>query len=233
MGGGGSGAGSSGAGVGGVGGDGRGGSAAASGDRGTGGTAGTAATGGGGGGALGSGGSAGSPAPAPVPVPGDLAIVELLTNPASTDTGREWIEVLNKTTHALSLAGMHIADAANDAAVDFTAGGGLLDAGKRAVFVQSADATKNGGITLGAMFAGGSFGTLVSLNNDADSISVCVGPCATGVLIDRVTWDAGLGTGYDGHAVSIDDAGRRCPATQPFGDGGSFGTPGGPNGTCP
>jgi Lamin Tail Domain len=170
----------------------------------------------------------------PSPGPGELEIVELLINPTGTDTGREWIEIVNRTSHTLSLAGLHIADAANDAALDFaTGGGGVLVAGARSVLIQSGDATKNGGVTLGGTVLGGTFGTLVSLNNDADTISICVGLCSTGILIDRVTWDATLGAGYDGHALVIDDSARRCPATLTFGDTGSFGTPGAPNGACP
>ena len=172
---------------------------------------------------------------APAPAPAELAIVELLINPAGTDTGREWIEIVNRTSHTVSLAGLHISDAANDAAVDFgtVAGASLLAAGSRMVLIQSADSTKNGGITLGGATPGGSFGTLVSLNNDADTISVCVGACATGVVIDRVAWDASLGSGYDGHALVIDDSARRCPATLPFGEGGSFGTPAVASSPCP
>jgi hypothetical protein len=61
-----------------------------------------------------------------------------------------------------------------------------------------------------------------------------VGACtAGGIVLDRITWDATLGTGYDGHALVIDDASKRCPATVAFGDGGSFGTPGGPGTPCP
>jgi hypothetical protein len=169
-----------------------------------------------------------------VPQPGDLAIVELLINPTGTDTGREWVEILNRSAHTLSLAGLHLSDAGHDAAVGF---GGtlvpLLAAGQRAVLVQSDDPTKNGGIVLGPNLPGGAFGTLVSLNNEADAILLCQGPCASGVVLDRVTWDTGLGVGYDGHALVIDSSGKRCPATQPFGDAASFGTPGTANPTCP
>jgi hypothetical protein len=168
----------------------------------------------------------------PAPQPGELAIVELLINPASTDTGREWIELVNRTSHVLDLSTLHLADAANDAVVDFGAMTPVLNAGARAVLIQSVDPAKNGGITLGTLW-GGSFGTRVSLNNDADTISVCVGPCATGIVIDQVMWDATLQGDYDGHALAIDDAGHRCPALMPFGDAASFGTPGAPNTVCP
>jgi len=188
------------------------------------------------GGAGGEDGAGGAAVPTRSPVAGDLAIVELLINPAGTDTGREWIEVVNRADHAVDLADLHVADAANDAAVDFTVSGTtILLAGGRAVLIQSAEASKNGGVPLGVTSGtfGGSFGTRVSLNNDGDDVSVCAGPCAGGVVIAQFAWDATLGADYDDHALSIDDGGRRCPAPTPFGDAGSFGTPGVPNPSCP
>jgi hypothetical protein len=172
--------------------------------------------------------------------PGDLAIVELLINPTGTDTGREWIEIVNRAAHAVSMADLHIADAANDAAVDFGSSANapvvpapILAPGARAILIQSGDPTKNGGVTFANGAPGGPFGTLVSLNNEADTISICVGACATGLLIDRVSWDSSLGSGYDGHALVIEETGRRCPATTPFGTAGSFGTPFFTNSPCP
>jgi len=189
------------------------------------------------GGASGQGGGAGgrmSDPAAAVPQPGDLAIVELLINPAGTDTGREWIEIANRSSRALELVGLHIADAANDAPIDFSvAGRTSLPSGGRAVLIQSADANKNGGVALGAATFGGSFGTRVSLNNDADSIAICAGACGADTTIDRFSWDTSPGPAYDDHALSIDDAGHACPATTPFGDAGSFGTPGAMNPPCP
>ena len=64
-------------------------------------------------------------------------------------------------------------------------------------------------------------------------IGISLGLIGGGVVIDRISWDATLGTGYDGHAPVIDDAGKRCPATVAFGDGGSFGTPGTAGPACP
>lgn len=170
----------------------------------------------------------------PAPRPGELAMVELLINPAGTDTGREWIEIVNRATHAVSLLGLHLADAGNDAAVEFElTGAPFLAPGGRAVLIQSADPTKNGGVTLGSALAGGTFGTLVSLNNEADQISLCLGSCTTGLLIDTISWDSTLGPQYEGHALVLGQDGHRCPATQPFGDAGSFGTPGSQNQPCP
>jgi hypothetical protein len=188
-----------------------------------------------GGAATGSGGGG----QVPRPVVGDLVITELLINPTGTDTGREWIEILNRAAHAVDLADVHVGDAINDTPLDFAILAGappILTAGARAVLIQSADATKNGGVTLGGdglVPVGGAFGTRVSLNNEGDTISLCAGPCADGIVLDRVAWDAALGAAYEGHALSIDDGGRRCPATVGFGDAGSFGTPGAPNPSCP
>jgi lamin tail-like protein len=188
------------------------------------------------GGATTGGGSGGQ---APRPVAGDLAITELLINPTGTDTGREWIEIVNRVAHPVDLADVHVGDALNEAPLDFAILAGappLLTAGARAVLIQSADATKNGGVTIGGgglVPVGGAFGTRVSLNNEGDTISLCAGPCAEGVVLDRVAWDAALGVAYEGHALSIDEAGRRCPASSGFGDASSFGTPGAPNPSCP
>jgi hypothetical protein len=176
------------------------------------------------------------------PGAGELRITELLINPAGTDTGREWIEIQNASGRALDVSRLHLADRLNDAAVDWGLAAPRLDSGACAVLLQSADPTKNGGI--GATGAGGgaagsspavlgSFGTRVSLNNDQDTILLCVGPCGSGTQVDRVEWDSSLGADYDGHALSRDARGQVCPATAPFGDAGSFGTPGAPNPLCP
>lgn len=219
-------------------GGGDGGGAAAGNTAGAGGRSRTGAAAGVGGQAGDTGGATAAPSATP-PVVGDLVITELLINPTGTDTGREWIEILNQAAHAVDLENVHVADAANEALIDFAVLAGappILPAGARAVLIQSADATKNGGVALGGgglVPVGGAFGTRVSLNNEADTISLCRGPCAEGVVLDRVAWDADLGMAYEGHALSIDDRGRRCPATAAFGDSGSFGTPGAPNPSCP
>jgi hypothetical protein len=63
-------------------------------------------------------------------------------------------------------------------------------------------------------------------------VSLCLGPCAEGVVLDRVTWgDLGArlrrpraGAGSQRRTV--------CPSQQPFGTAGDFGTPGAPDGSC-
>jgi hypothetical protein len=95
------------------------------------------------------------------------------------------------------------------------------------VLGQSSDAAVNGGAPVGV-----AYGTRLGLNNDGEEISLCIGPCAAGVLVDRVAWKS-LGAAYDGHALVFDrDADRTCAATEPFGSAGDFGTPGGPDDGC-
>jgi hypothetical protein len=55
------------------------------------------------------------------------------------------------------------------------------------------------------------YGTRLALNNDAEEISLCLGTCADGTVIDRAGWKA-LGGAYDGHALVFDRATRTGPA---------------------
>jgi hypothetical protein len=95
---------------------------------------------------------------------------------------------------------------------------------------QSGDPSKNGGVSNLLPH-----GTRITLNNDIDTIRICLGPCATGVVLDQVSWDAStLGASYDGHALMVTPGSKQfCPATEPFGTAASFGTPGAPNPPCP
>jgi hypothetical protein len=161
---------------------------------------------------------------AALPAAGDVIIDELLINPAGSDTNREWIEIANVSKATLDLGQLHVADAASDVTVD----AGVLAPGGLLVLGQSLDPTKNGGAAIAL-----SFGNAISLNNGGDSISICLGPCATGVVLDQVVWTADLGAAFDGHAAIVGVApGLFCPADQPFGDAGSFGSPGQANPPC-
>jgi hypothetical protein len=162
--------------------------------------------------------------PAALPAAGDLIVDELLINPAGTDTNREWIEIANLSAATLDLHQLHVADAASDVAVD----AGVLAPGGLLVLGQSLDSTKNGGAPIAF-----SFGNVISLNNGGDSISLCLGPCTAGVVLDQVSWTADLGAAYDGHAAIVGSVpGLFCPADQPFGDADSFGSPGAVNPPC-
>ena len=160
-----------------------------------------------------------------LPGPGDVVIDEILVDPAGNDLGREWIEIANTTSWALDLTGVHVSDGTTDVAVD----GGVLQAGALLVLGQSLDATKNGGAPVQVAYA-----TRLQLNNGGDMVAICRGACATGVVLDAFAWDASLGSAYVGHAIIIErPGGDICPATEPFGTGGSFGSPGQPNPPCP
>jgi hypothetical protein len=163
--------------------------------------------------------------PPPVqPRAGEVLIDELLVNPAGTDTNREWIEIVNTTLLAFDLHALHVADSSKEVAVD----AGVLAPGAVVVLGQSADATKNGGAPVA--FA---YGNTISLNNDGDSITICLGACADGLILNSVSWGSDLGAAYDGHAVMVaPEGGAFCPAAEPFGSAGSFGTPGAANPPC-
>jgi hypothetical protein len=157
------------------------------------------------------------------PVAGEIAIVEVLVNPTGTDAGHEWLEIINRAAEPLDLADLHLADLAAEA----PAPAGIIAPGARMVLGQSVDTGTNGGAPVTV-----AYGTRLALNNDGEEIAICIGTCASGVVIDRLSWKA-LGAGYDGHALVVDhDASLTCAATLPFGTAGDFGTPGEPNSGC-
>jgi len=154
---------------------------------------------------------------------GELVIDELLVNPAGDDLGREWIEIANLGADWLDLSGLHLANASVDLAV---ATGSIAPGGLR-LYGQSADPAKNGGAPVE-----GAYGTKLILNNADGQVSICVGVCASGVVLDKVSWGT-LGDAYTGHALVVDPGTRRiCAASTPFGTAASFGTPGAPNPPC-
>ena len=157
------------------------------------------------------------------PVAGEIVIAEVLVNPTGQDAGREWIEIVNRAAEPLDLADLRVADLAAEA----PAPAGIIAPGARVVLGQSVDAGTNGGAPVTV-----AYGTRIALNNDGEEIAICIGTCASGVVIDRLSWKT-LGAGYDGHALVVDhDAGLTCAATQPFGTAGDFGTPGEPDSSC-
>jgi hypothetical protein len=64
-------------------------------------------------------------------------------------------------------------------------------------------------------------------------VAVCLGPCVSGVALDAFAWTAPFGDAYVGHAVVLETDGTICPAAQPYGSAGNFGTPGQANPPCP
>jgi hypothetical protein len=154
---------------------------------------------------------------------GELAIDEVLVNPTGDDLGREWIELSNRSGDWLDLSALHLANASVDVAV---ASGAMAPAGLR-VLGQSADPTKNGDAPVDV-----AYGTKLILGNADSEISVCLGACASGLVLDTVSWGA-LDDDTVGHALVVDPLTKAiCAAETPFGTGGSFGTPGLPNPPC-
>jgi hypothetical protein len=155
----------------------------------------------------------------------ELRIDEVLIDPNGNDLGHEWFEIVNSTAEALALTDLHVADGATDVAIDAA----VLAAGARLVLGQSLDRAHNGDAPVDV-----SYGTRLALNNDADTIAVCLGPCADGVVLDAFVWTAPFEEAFVGHAITVDlDTGKTCAAATPYGTGGNFGTPGAPNAPCP
>jgi hypothetical protein len=158
------------------------------------------------------------------PRAGEILIDELLVDPAGNDLGHEWLEIANVTLEALDLEGLHVADDAFEAAV----AAGVLGPGGLLVLGQSADRAHNGDAPVDL-----AYGTRLSLNNGADRIALCLGACASGLVLDAVAWRAPWGDAYVGHAVVVEGGGDTCPAAEAYGSGGNFGSPGRPNPPCP
>ncbi len=157
------------------------------------------------------------------PVTGELVVDEALVNPAGDDLGREWIELENRSDAWLDLANLHLANGSTDIAVS----AGALAPGGLRVLGQSSDPGKNGGAAVDV-----AYGTKLILANADGRLSICVGACASGVALQTIAWGP-LTLPYTGHAIVFDTAGQpSCPADQPFGTAGSYGTPGRPNPPC-
>jgi hypothetical protein len=161
--------------------------------------------------------------PARAPRAGDLVIDEALVNPAGDDLGREWIEIENLSDDWLDLSELHLANASSDVAV----GAGSTAPGSLRLLEQSADPTKNGGAPVGL-----AYGTKIIMNNADGQIAICLGVCASGLVLDSLSWGT-LSADFTGHALVVDPQSRRiCADSTPFGTAGSFGTPGEPNPAC-
>jgi len=155
---------------------------------------------------------------------GEVVIDELLVDPAGNDLGHEWIELANLSTEALDLSTLRVVDEATEIAVD----AGVLAAGGLLVLGQSSDRAHNGDAPVAV-----AYGTKLSLNNGADRVAICAGLCAAGAVLDAVAWTAPWGEAYVGHAVVVERGGARCPAGEPYGTDGNFGSPGRANPPCP
>jgi hypothetical protein len=158
-----------------------------------------------------------------LPRSGEVAIDEVLVNPTGDDLGREWIEIVNRASEPLDLSQLHLATASTDVA----AAAGIIAPGTLLLLGQSTDPAKNGGAPVAV-----AYGTKLILPNANGQLSLCLGACASGLVIDTVSWGT-LTDEQTGRALIVDPATKQvCLASVPFGTGGSFGTPGAPNPPC-
>jgi Lamin Tail Domain len=157
------------------------------------------------------------------PRPGEISIDELLVDPAGDDLGHEWIEIANVAAEPLDLATLHVSDGTTDVAID----AGVLAAGALLVLGQSTDRAHNGDAPVDR-----AYGTRLSLNNGGDHVAICLSACESGLTLDAVAWTAPWDADYVGHAVIV-APGATCPAEEPYGTGGNFGSPGRANPPCP
>lgn len=162
--------------------------------------------------------------------PGDLYFSEVMADPDTTaDTWGEWFEVSSARDEAVDLAGLTIHDDRHESfTVDVSF---VLPPGGRAVFAESADPTRNGGITPDVVIQG------VSLSNSGDVLSLD----APGGTVDRVGLFELAGFFFPSGAslelrrrdpsASANDRSRAwCTATTAWpGSAGDLGTPGAPN----
>jgi hypothetical protein len=153
------------------------------------------------------------------PRAGELAITELLVDPAGNDLGHEWVEIANLTDDAPDLSTLRLADDATEFPFD----AGVLEPRALLVLGQSADRAHNGDAPVER-----AYGTRLAFNNGADSLRLCAGPCAGGVVLASFTWTSS----YAGRAMIVTATGTTCPATEPYGTGPDLGTPGHPNPPC-
>jgi hypothetical protein len=159
------------------------------------------------------------------PHAGEVVITELLVDPVGNDLGHEWIEVANLADEPVDLGALHLTDGTSEVA----AAAGVLAAGGLLVLGQSVDRAHNGDAPVDV-----AYGTKLALNNGDDRIALCAGPCADGITLDAFAWTTAWGDVYVGHAVVVErGTGSTCPATESYGSGGNFGTPGQANPPCP
>lgn len=106
--------------------------------------------------------------PAPTPLPGELWINEFLPNPVGTDTGHEWIELANVSSHDVGAGGVTV----------------VRLSGPTLVTVPSATVIKAGAVLLLNQLSG-------SIVNGGDTLILKSGQTE----LDRVTYD---GAGAEG-----------------------------------
>lgn len=150
------------------------------------------------------------------PLPGQAFITEWMANPgAAGNREGEWVEL--RLDMEADLNGLALTDRAANT-TELTSDDCLrVASGKHLLLVRSTDPRENGGITA----VDGELS--LSLNNSDETITLSV----DGRVLDSIEYERAS----PGIATQIDEAGQRCDAMTPYGDG-DLGTPGSANPPC-
>ncbi|HEY3450454.1 MAG TPA: lamin tail domain-containing protein [Myxococcales bacterium] len=166
-------------------------------------------------------------------VAGDLVITEYVNNPDGTDSGKEWFEIYNATSKAVTLRGVSIGFAKIDgsAAKSHVLTKGEIPAGGYFVFGDADEATKPDYVDY-------SYGDKLGASGMANSSGEIFVKCGAAV-VDEVKYDvagtSGKSRELDGKLVpdsaANDQADNWCDAQTAL-VGNDFGTPGEANDAC-
>ncbi len=166
--------------------------------------------------------------------PGDLAIVEVMQNPAAVDDpAGEWFEIINVTARPIALAGLTFADEGTDGFTIPMSDATSIASGARLVFGRNSDVGSNGGVVVDYVYSS------MSLTNGSDEIIIR----NHNVVVDEIAWDGspvwpdpnGASMSLSGDldpSIEDNNVGRNwCVSVTPFGIG-DLGTPGAANDVC-
>jgi hypothetical protein len=173
---------------------------------------------------------------------GDLALNEILNNPADTlDPDGEFFEVVNTSSRTLILNGLIIAsDTDGDWHTVTSDELLLLEPGEYFVFASNPEYVTNGNVNVDYAYLDEWGNPDVVLLNETDDIRLI----ADGITIDSITWDdgatmpdlQGASMGVDPWSMGAtgnDDPVNWCAATEEWGNPGSdYGSPGVENELC-
>jgi hypothetical protein len=158
-----------------------------------------------------------------------------MINPSAVrDTDGEWFEVKNLSGRMLALNGVELVSDDDDGHIITADAPILLPVGAYAVFGRSVDESVNGSADVWYAYQN------IALENESDRLVLF----ADGVRLDEVIWDDGetmpdpVGAAmsvdpFHADAAGNDDPTVWCAASEAWGAGTDFGTPGDANGPCP
>jgi hypothetical protein len=170
----------------------------------------------------------------PAPVLGDLVITEIMFDPTGlSDSNAEWLEVVNTTDHAVSLAACQLHDMGSDmVSLALSEGTTLIPAGAYWLLASNGAAELNGGLAADLVYGD------VFLANTADEVMLtCAGLVIDSVAYDNTSWPMGsgralsLGGGVPPDEAANDDPSAWCRASTLY-TVDNYGTPGAPNPVC-